>query len=79
MDMIEATFVPTVFSHNRDRLIVHDVAGEFLRAIVGQARKAKLMSADHFTVGPSGAPLVRPGSAPPPRSRAAPQARARGA
>jgi transposase len=32
MDMVEESFVPTVFSHNRDRLIVHDVAGEFLRA-----------------------------------------------
>jgi transposase len=50
MDMVEESFVPTVFSHNRDRLIVHDVAGEFLRAIVERARKAKLMSADHFTV-----------------------------
>ncbi len=50
MDMVEDSFVPTVFSHNRDRLIVHDVAGEFLRAVVEQARGAKLMSADHFTV-----------------------------
>ena len=50
MDMVEPSFVPTVFSHNRDRLIAHDVAGEFLRAIVEQARKARLMSADHFTV-----------------------------
>jgi transposase len=50
MDMVEDSFVPTVFSHNRDRLIIHDAAGEFLRAIVAQARKAKLMSADHFTV-----------------------------
>ena len=50
MDMVEDSFVPTVFSHNRDRLIIHDAAGEFLRAIVEQARKAKLMSADHFTV-----------------------------
>jgi transposase len=50
MDMVEESFVPTVFSHNRDRLIVHDAAGEFLRAIVEEARKARLMSADHFTV-----------------------------
>jgi transposase len=50
MDMLEGSFVPTVFSHNRDRLIAHDVAGEFLRAVVEQARKARLMSADHFTV-----------------------------
>ncbi|HLK38323.1 MAG TPA: IS5 family transposase [Polyangiaceae bacterium] len=50
MDMVEESFVPTVFSHNRDRLIIHDAAGEFLRAVVAQARGAKLMSADHFTV-----------------------------
>lgn len=50
MSMVEDSFVPTVFSHNRDRLIIHDVAGEFLRTIVEQARKAKLMSAEHFTV-----------------------------
>jgi transposase len=50
MDMVEESFVPTVFTHNRDRLIIHDAAGEFLRAIVEQARNARLMSADHFTV-----------------------------
>lgn len=50
MDMVEDSFVPTVFSHNRSRLLAHDVAGEFLRAVVEQARKAKLMSTDHFTV-----------------------------
>ncbi len=50
MDMTEPSFVPTVFSKNRDRLIIHDVAGEFLRAVVEQARDAKLMSSEHFTV-----------------------------
>jgi transposase len=50
MDMTEDVFVPTVFTHNRDRLLNHDVAGEFLRVIVAQARAAKLMSAEHFTV-----------------------------
>src|SRR5277367_57861 len=50
MSMVEDSFVPTVFTHNRSWLIAHDVAGEFLRAIVEQARKAKLMSAEHFTV-----------------------------
>ena len=48
--MVEESFVPTVFTHNRGRLIVHDAAGEFLRAIVEQARKARLMSSEHFTV-----------------------------
>jgi transposase len=50
MDMVEASFVPTVFTKNRDRLIAHDVAGEFLLAVVAQARAAKLMSNEHFTV-----------------------------
>ncbi len=50
MDMVEQSFVPTVFTKNRDRLLAHDVAGEFFRAVVAQARKAKLMSSDHFTV-----------------------------
>ena len=50
MDMVEESFVPTVFTHNRDRLIIHDAAGEFLRALVEHARRARLMSADHFTV-----------------------------
>jgi transposase len=50
MDMVEASFVPTVFTKNRDRLIAHDVAREFLLAVVAQARAAKLMSNEHFTV-----------------------------
>jgi transposase len=50
MSMVEESFVPTVFTHNRDRLIAHDVAGEFLRAVVEQARAGRLMSSEHFTV-----------------------------
>jgi transposase len=50
MDMTEDSFVPTVFTKNRDRLIAHDVAGEFLRAVIAQARAEKLMSSEHFTV-----------------------------
>jgi len=50
MDMVEQSFVPTVFTKNRERLLAHDVAGEFFRAVVAQARSAKLMSSDHFTV-----------------------------
>lgn len=50
MDMVEESFVPTVFTKNRDRLLAHDVAGEFFRAVVEQAKTAKLMSSDHFTV-----------------------------
>lgn len=50
MSMVEESFVPTVFTHNRTRLIAHDVAGEFFRAVVEQARGAGLMSSEHFTV-----------------------------
>jgi transposase len=50
MDMVEESFVPTVFTKNRERLLAHDVAARFFAAVVEQARSAKLMSNDHFTV-----------------------------
>jgi transposase len=50
MDMTEPCFERTAFSHNRQRLIEHDVAREFFNAIVAQAKEERLMSVDHFTV-----------------------------
>jgi transposase len=50
MDMVEPAFDPTVFTKNRQRLLDHDVAGEFFRAVVERARASKLMSSEHFTV-----------------------------
>lgn len=50
MDMAEPTFVPTVFSKNRQRLLDHDVGAHFLGEVVRQAKKARLMSAEHFSV-----------------------------
>ena len=50
MDMVEGVFDASTFSQNRDRLLEHDVAGEFLRQVVAQAKGAHLMSRDHFTV-----------------------------
>jgi transposase len=50
MDMVEPSFDATAFTHNRTRLLAHDVAGKFFRAVVAQARAARLMSAEHFTV-----------------------------
>jgi transposase len=50
MDMVEPTFDATTFTKNRERLLAHDIAGEFFRAVVEQARKAHLMSSEHFTV-----------------------------
>src|SRR5262245_19088715 len=50
IDMVEEPFEHSGFSHNRERLLKHDVAGEFFRAIVEQARRARLLSSEHFTV-----------------------------
>ncbi len=50
MNMEEPSFDPTVFTKNRDRLVAHDVAGQFFRAIVGQATSAGLVSREHFSV-----------------------------
>ena len=46
----EEPFDHSSFTKNRDRLLAHDVAGEFFRAVVSEARKRKLMSAEHFSV-----------------------------
>ena len=50
MDMLEEAFDPTTFTHNRERLLQHDVAGRFFAAVVEQARAAGLMSSEHFSV-----------------------------
>jgi transposase len=50
MSMLETPFEHSSFSHNRQRLLEHDVAGKFFREVVAQAKSAKLMSSDHFTV-----------------------------
>ena len=50
MDMEEPSFDPTVFTKNRDRLVVSDAAGEFFRAVVTQAKGAGLVSREHFSV-----------------------------
>ena len=50
MDADEPSFDPTSFGKNRERMMQHDVAGEFFKAVVDQAREAGLMSAEHFSV-----------------------------
>jgi transposase len=40
----------TTFSKNRDRLLAGDVAAAFFEAVVFQAKTARLLSDDHFTV-----------------------------
>jgi hypothetical protein len=50
MNMDEATFNPTTFTKNRQRLLEHDVARRCFQAVVAQAEAAGLMSREHFTV-----------------------------
>src|ERR1700732_5271631 len=46
----EPGFDHSSFSRNRARLLEHDVAGEFFRTVVAEARELKLSSDEHFTV-----------------------------
>lgn len=46
----EATFDPTVFTHNRDRLDSHGLTRKFFDSVVRQAIDAGLTSDEHFTV-----------------------------
>jgi IS5 family transposase len=50
MDLMEVSFDPSTFSKNRTRLLDHDVATEFLTAVVELARSRKLLSETHFSV-----------------------------
>ena len=50
MEMDERSFDHSTFSRNRARLLEHEIAGEFFRAVVEQARALKLLSDEHFTV-----------------------------
>ncbi len=45
-----AIWHPTVFSHNRDRLMAADVARQFLGALMGLAQVRALLSSEHFSV-----------------------------
>ncbi len=50
MNLVEPSFDHRVFSLNRQRLLAHDVAGQFFAQVVAQAQAAGLMSAEHVTV-----------------------------
>jgi transposase len=41
---------PTVFTHNRDRLLAGDIAREFLAALLALPQVKKLLSNEHFSV-----------------------------
>lgn len=50
LSMDDEVWNHSVFSKNRDRLLLHDVADQFFVAIRNQAAAKKLLSRDHFTV-----------------------------
>ena len=50
MNLDEEVWDATSFTKNRDRLLEADVAKEFLKCVVEQARNAGLTSDEHFTV-----------------------------
>src|ERR1700756_305968 len=49
-ELDEPSFDHSSFTTNRARLLEHEIAGEFFRAIIGQARRLGLLSNEHFTV-----------------------------
>src|SRR6478672_11380280 len=50
MELDEPSFDHSSFTTNRKRLLERELAGEFFRRIVGQARALGLLSNEHFTV-----------------------------
>ena len=50
LGMDDPIWSPTTFSKNRDRLLESDIAAAFFEAVVEQARRAGLLSDEHFTV-----------------------------
>lgn len=50
MSMDEHPFHPTSFTKNRQRLLEHEVAYEFLQQVVAIARERNMLSSEHFSV-----------------------------
>jgi transposase len=50
LNISDRGFDASSFSKNRRRLLEHDVARAFFSAVVAEARRRKLLSAEHFTV-----------------------------
>jgi hypothetical protein len=48
------------FTKNRDRLLEGAVAGQFLAAVLSQAKIKALLSSDHFSVEPAPAQVLCP-------------------
>jgi transposase len=50
MNLDDPSWDATTFTKNRDRLVQHEVARQFFEEVVRHAKKAGLVSAEHFTV-----------------------------
>jgi len=50
LNMDDAVWVPTVFSKNRDRLLMGEIAEKFFAQVLQQARDRDLLSDEHFSV-----------------------------
>lgn len=50
LNISDPGFDATTFCKNRDRLLTHEVASLFFAAVLEEARRRKLLSAEHFTV-----------------------------
>ena len=50
LEMDDEVWDVTVFTKNRERLIVGEVSQQLLAAVLGAAREKELLSAEHFTV-----------------------------
>lgn len=50
LNIMDPAFDASSFSKNKERLLEHQVAREFLMAVISEARRRKLLSEDHFTV-----------------------------
>ena len=50
LNIIDPAFDAATFSKNKERLLEHEVAKEFLTVVLEEARRRRLLSEDHFTV-----------------------------
>jgi len=50
LNITDQSFDASTFSKNKQRLLEHEVARKFLEVVLGEARRRKLLSEDHFTV-----------------------------
>lgn len=50
LNIMDPAFDPSTFSKNKTRLLEHQVSRQFFSAVLAEARRRHLLSADHFTV-----------------------------